>query len=358
MKRHGNLWPQIITFENLLLAALKAQKGKRYNPSVLRFNLNREEELVQLQTELTQKTYQPGAYTTFEIETPKKRMISAAPYRDRVVHHALCNHITPVLEKSLIPHTYANRVGFGTHRALKRFTHLLRSHRYILQCDIQKYFPSLDHQILKTLICRKIKCPDTLWLIDKIIDNSNPQEPTGHHFPGDTLLSPLDRRQGLPIGNLTSQTFANFYLHGFDHFVSRRLRIPYVRYVDDFALFSNSPQQLREAQPILVQYLEQLRLRLHPRKTQLFETGHGANFVGYRVFPSHIRVCSANLRIGRHRLRYNLKQYRQQKLEAATVQQSLTSWLAHLAHADSYRLRHKILTLAEQRGLEVSQSLS
>lgn len=358
MKRYGNLWSHLITFENLLLAALKAQKGKRYNPSVLRFNLNREEELVTLQTELTQKTYQPGPYTTFEIETPKKRMISAAPYRDRVIHHALCNQIAPILEKSLISHTYANRFGFGTHRALKRFTQLLRTHRYILQCDLQTYFPSIDHSILKILIHRKIKCPDTLWLIDKIIDNSNTQAPTGLYFPGDTLLSPLNRRQGLPIGNLTSQTFANFFLHGFDHFVSRRLCIPYVRYVDDFALFSDHESQLKEAQTWLVQYLEQLRLRLHPQKTQLFETRHGASFVGYRVFPSHIRVCSPNLRMGCRRLRYNLKQYRQQKLGAAAVQQSLTSWLAHLSHADSYRLRHKILTFADQRGFTLPQSLS
>ena len=351
MKRYGNLWHQIIAFENIFLAANKAQKGKRFNPSVLEFNFNREEELLALQRQLQDQTYQPGTYTTFEIITPKKRMISAAPYRDRVVHHALCNIIAPLLEESLIYHTYANRVGFGTHRALKKFTHELRQHQYILQCDIRKYFPSIDHKILKTLIRRKIKCPDTLCLINKIIDNSNIQEPVEQHFPGDTLLTPLERRKGLPIGNLTSQTFANFYLHGFDHFVTRHLKLPYLRYVDDFALFSNSHQQLTEARTAITNYLDQLRLKIHPIKSQLFETRHGANFVGFRVFPTHIRVRSENLQTGRHRLRYALKKYKQSKVSELEILQSLQSWLAHLSHADSYQLKTKILNFVERRGI-------
>lgn len=239
MKRYNNLWPEIITFENLLLAARQAQKGKRFRDNVLAFNYNLERELAQLQHELTSKTYQPGTYRTFRVMEPKPRMISAAPYRDRVVHHALCNIIVPPFERTFISTSYANRVGFGTHRALKRFTHLARTHRYILQCDLKKYFPSIDHEILKRLIRRKLKCEDTLWLIDKIIDNSNEQEIVLDHFPGDDLITPLNRRRGLPIGNLTSQFFANIYLNGFDHFVEEHLKIrQYVRYVDDFALFS------------------------------------------------------------------------------------------------------------------------
>ncbi len=138
MKRYGNLWPQIIDFGNLLSAAQQAQKGKRFRENVLMFNYSLEWELEKLQAELTSKTYCPGAYRTFEIKEPKARMISAAPYRDRVVHHALCNLIVPIFERTFIRDSYANRLGFGTHRALRRFTEFLRSSRYVLQCDVRK----------------------------------------------------------------------------------------------------------------------------------------------------------------------------------------------------------------------------
>lgn len=240
MKRYGNLWPAIIDFSNLLAAARHAQKGKRFRPNVLDFNYNLEQSLLDLKAELESKTYKPGKYRTFEIKEPKPRLISAAPYRDRVVHHALCNVIVPIIEPTLIYDTYANRECKGTHRALQRFTRYARSSTCLLQGDIQKYFPSIDHEILKTRLRRKIKCPDTLWLIDRIIDGSNEQIPAAFHFRNDDLLSPLGRRRGLPIGNLTSQFFANVYLSGFDHFVKQTLGVKkYLRYVDDFALFSD-----------------------------------------------------------------------------------------------------------------------
>jgi RNA-directed DNA polymerase len=162
MKRHGYLYDPITTFDNLLLAAKAAQKGKRFKPSTLKFNQNLEAELILLQTELQTQTYQPGPYRTFEIYEPKPRFIAAAPYRDRVVHHALCRIIMPLLEPTLIPDTYANRPNKGTHRALKRFTEFTGQNKYILQCDIRRYFPTIDHEILKNLIRTHIKCPRTL----------------------------------------------------------------------------------------------------------------------------------------------------------------------------------------------------
>jgi RNA-directed DNA polymerase len=174
VKRHGNLWAKIIAAENLFLAASRAKKGKKFNHNILEFNYNLEQNIWQLQAELAAQTYQPGDYCTFEIEQPKYRLISAAPYRDRVVHHALCNIIAPIFERTFISHSYANRVGYGSHRAFNRCVDLTRTHQYILQCDIKKYFPSIDLEILKSLIRRKVKCRDTLWLVDKIIDNSNP----------------------------------------------------------------------------------------------------------------------------------------------------------------------------------------
>jgi len=343
MKRYGNLWHQIIAFENLLNAARQAQRGKRFRHNVLTFNYNLETELFQLKTELEQKTYQPGTYKTFEIVEPKRRLISAAPYRDRVVHHALCNIIVPIFERTFIADSYANRVGFGTHRALRRFTQFARSHRYVLQCDIRQYFPSIDHAILKTQLRRKLKCKDTLWLIDTIIDNSNEQDPVVDHFPGDQLLTPLERRRGLPIGNLTSQFFANVYLNGLDHFIKEQLKIKnYVRYVDDFALFSDDHECLAIARSAIEDYLAGVRLTIHPIKSQLFETKQGANFLGFRILPDRIRVRTENLRRARRRIRRLQTDYNQGKISGQEIYQSLQSWVAHLEQGDTWRLRQKI----------------
>jgi retron-type reverse transcriptase len=270
-------------------------------------------------------------------------MISAAPYRDRVVHHALCNVIAPVFERTFIDHSYANRLGFGTHRALRRFTELARSHRYILQCDIRKYFPSIDHEILKTIIRRKIKCRDTLWLIETIIDASNPQEEMLAYFPDDDLWTPHERRRGLPIGNLTSQFFANIYLNPFDHFVTKELRTAkYVRYVDDFALFSDDRAWLTEARVKIETWLTKLRLQIHGVKSQLFETRHGASFVGFQVLPETVRVKNENLRRARRRMKHLQKAYRRGEKDLQQITQCVRSWIAHLEHGNTWQLRTRI----------------
>lgn len=345
MKRHGSLWSQITEFENLLLAARKAQRGKRHRPNIQAFNYNRENELLTLQSELRSQNYSPGAYRTFEICDPKPRMISAVPYRDRVVHHALCNVIIPILEASFIDQSYANRLGCGTHRAFAKFVEYARTSKYILQCDIRQYFPSIDLEILKHQIRRKIKCQETLWLIERIIDGSNEQNTVLEYFPGDELLTPLERRRGLPIGNLTSQFFANVYLNGFDHYIKESLKIKrYVRYVDDFCLFSDDHAQLLEARIAIEAYLATLRLRIHPIKSQCFATENGATFLGFRVYGDRIRVRNDNLRRGRNRLKEIQQKYRSGELPLQSLTQRLKSWEAHLKHGDTYRLRQQIFS--------------
>ncbi len=352
MKRYGNLWNEIVNFSNLLLAAKKAQKGKRFRDNVLAFNYNLESELFRLQAELQSKTYHPGAYRTFEIFEPKPRMISAAPYRDRVVHHALCNIIVPIFERTFIDDSYANRIGFGSHRALRRCTEFARSSKYVLQCDIRKYFPSIDHEILKSQLRCKIKCRDTMQLIDTIIDSSNIQEPAIDYFPGDDLLMPLERRRGLPIGNLTSQFFANVYLNSFDHFVKEQIKATkYLRYVDDFALFSDDKIFLEQAKIKIAEYLSNLRLRLHSVKSQIFATKQGVSFVGFRILPDRIRVRNHNLRQGRKRLQQMLCDYKNGKIELDKISQSIQSWVAHLEHGDTWRLRQKIFKNFHLRGI-------
>ncbi|MFZ9739987.1 MAG: reverse transcriptase domain-containing protein [Prochlorotrichaceae cyanobacterium] len=343
MKRYGRLWAQITAFENLLQAAKQAQRGKRFRENVLAFNDNLEGELLQLQRELTTQTYCPGSYRSFTIHDPKLRMISAAPYRDRVVHHAVCNIVVPLLERSFVRGNYANREGYGTHRALRHFTCLARRYPYILQCDIRHYFPNIDHQILKGQLHHKLKCKPTLWLLEQIIDGSNAQASDVVHFPGDSLLMPLERRQGLPIGNLTSQFFANLYLNGLDHFITENLKMgAYLRYMDDFAIFATDSDRLSGAKQSIQDYLAGLRLQLHPVKTQIFETRKGANFVGFRVLPDRIRVRSDTLYRARRRCKRLQRSYAQGEIDLPDLSQRLQSWEAHLVHGNTYRLRQRI----------------
>ena len=246
MKRHGNLWDRMISFESLLHAAHAAARGKRFKPGVARFVFDLERQLLLLHEELASKTYRPGPYRTFTIYEGKTRQISAAPFRDRVVHHALTGVLEPIFERSFIFDSYACRKGKGTHAAVDRCQQFARRYRYVLKADVRKFFPSIDHQILKTLITRKIKDPDVLWLVGLIIDHSNPQDPVLMWFPGDDLFTPTERRRGLPLGNQTSQFFANVYLDPLDHFVCDRLGSSYVRYVDDFLVFADDKRRLHE----------------------------------------------------------------------------------------------------------------
>lgn len=272
MKTAKKLYGQITSFGNLFLASRKARKGKRFKKSAALFEEQLENELLLLQKELIAKTYQPGNYKSFFIFEPKKRMISAAPYRDRVVHHALCNIIEPVFEKSFIFDSYANRKNKGTHRAILRYQHFARKYKYVLKADIKKYFPSIDFEILKKVIRRKISCSDTLRLIDMIIDNSNSQEPVFEVFPGDDLFTPLERKKGIPIGNLTSQFFANIYLNPFDHYIKETLGCKaYIRYVDDFVIFGNDKNELWQVLGQCRTFLAKFRLALHPKNRKYFQ---------------------------------------------------------------------------------------
>jgi len=344
VKRHGKLYGTITDFGNLYLGARQAQKAKRNRDTVLAFNYNLERNLIALQDELRSRTYRPGGFQTFVIHDPKRRLISAAPYRDRVVHHAVCQIVAPIFDRTYIQESYANRTGKGTHRALKHFAQCCRSHKYVFQADIQKYFPSIDHEILKAEIRRKIKCPDTLWLLDTIIDHSNEQEPTDLHFSGDDLFAQL-RRRGIPIGNLTSQHFANVYLNRFDHFIKEQLLCSgYVRYVDDFCLFSNERGKLVDWRNRIEERLAELRVRIHPIKSQISETRRGIDFVGFRVLPGQTRVLRKGLRRAYRRFHELQQAFATGEVDLDCVKQCLTSWIAQVSHADSMGLQKEVLS--------------
>ena len=208
-RRHDNLFGQIASFKALRLAAQSAVRGKRRKPGAASFFTNLERELLTLERQLLDGSYRPGRHTAFEVTDPKKRIVSAAPFSDRVVHHALCSVVCPIFEAGFIDNTFANRTGKGTHRAIEVYEGYRDRHAHVLRCDVFRYFPAIDHEVLKAPFRRRIACGRTLALLDLIVDSSNPQEPVNLYFTGDDLFAPFARRRGLPIGNLTSQFFAN-----------------------------------------------------------------------------------------------------------------------------------------------------
>lgn len=348
MKSHANLWPRVTSFENLYEAFRRARAGKRGRPDVAAFEFDLEQNLLQLQQELIDETYRPGGYRNFIVHEPTRRKISAAPFRDRVVHHALCSVIEPLFDRVFLPHSFANRVGKGTHRALDRCRTLVKRHPYVFKADVSKFFPSIDHEILYALIARRIRCAPTRGLIRLILDSgagvlADEYETTW--FPGDTLLDPSERPRGLPIGNLTSQFWANVYLHELDRFVVRALGWDaYVRYVDDFLLFGDDRGSLHDARRRIAECLGSLRLTLHPRKTRVFPVAAGVPFLGFVHMPGRVRIRQDAVRRFRRRMRRYRREFAEGALPVSRLSASVGSWTAHAAYGQTYRLRQALLS--------------
>jgi retron-type reverse transcriptase len=206
--------------------------------------------------------------------------------------------------------------------------------------DIKKFFPSIDHRVLKERIRRVIKDQDVLWLCDLIIDGSNPQEPIVQHFPEDNLFTPLTCRHGIPIGNLTSQFFANVYLDGLDHFVKERLRMKrYLRYVDDFCCFADDKMFLSEARLAIREFLFGLRVRLNEGKSRIRQVKEGIEFLGFVVLSDRLRLNQTAVQRQRKRLRRLRHDYANRTLRWADIVSSLLAWNAHAAQGSTWRLR-------------------
>lgn len=339
MKRYGQLWEKLISWDNLVLAAKKAHRGKRCKGCVRRFEFNLESELLQLQDELTSKEYVPGSFKIHWITRPKKRQISAAPYRDRVVHHALMNVLEPILDRHFHSDSYACRKEKGTHAAADRLQKLMRHNRYALQCDIQKFFPSIDHEILKLYFRRLIKDPNILWLMEMIVDYSNQQETVNSWFRGDNLFTPIERRKGLPIGNLTSQWFANWYLNGLDHFITKQCGCgSYVRYCDDFIVLAKNREALLDLRYKINDYLDGIRLNLHINKNFIRPTRAGLTFVGMRIWLYHRLLRKDNIRAFRKRIRWMQNAYACGVIDTNYIKPRLASWVGHSSHTNNYKL--------------------
>jgi hypothetical protein len=345
------LYPRICDFDNLWLAWRSARRGgKRKWPTVAAFEVDLEQNLWALHQELGDRTYRPGPYRHFTIRAPKTRRISAAPFRDRVAHHALMQVTWPIFEARMIHDSYACRVGKGTHRALDRCQQFSRAHRYVLQCDVVQFFPAIDHAILRGQLARHIACDDTLWLIDRILESG--AGVLGDHydmvyFPGDDLLA-ATRARGLPIGNLTSQNWANVYLNELDQFVKHELRChgsspAYLRYCDDFLLFAGDKATLWMWRSEIISKLAELRLTLHQERAQVYPVRAGIPWLGFRVYPTHRRLKRRNVKGFARRLRAQRDAYQAGEMTLDEIQQSLQAWIAHARHGNTYRLRRALL---------------
>ena len=347
MKTYKNIYPRIYQYSNLYEAWRKAARGKRRVPEVADFEFFLLENLLKLEEELQTEQYRPGGYRHFYINVPKHRRISAAPFKDRVVHHALVQQIEPIFDARFIHRSYACRLGKGTHAAIDQCQQFSRRHRYILQCDIEQFFPAIDHAILKQILFKYIADEKTRRLISLIIDSGAGvlrAEYDMKFFPGDDLLA-ADRPRGLPIGNLTSQFWANCYLNELDQFVKRTLKCrAYLRYVDDFLLFSDSKRELWRWKKAITEFLPGLRLTLHRRSSTVYPVNNGIPFLGFVIYPTHRLLKRRNGIAFARRFQRQLGQLARGEISVETMKASVNGWLAHVAHGDTWGLRRALVT--------------
>lgn len=268
MKRHGNLYEQITSPENLHTAYLRARRGKSWRRSIRRFDKDVYGNLEKIRDDLVARRYRTSPYVVKTVMEPKKRDIYVLPFApDRIVQHALMAVVEPIWDRMFIDDSYCCRTGKGLHAGSRRAMQFVRRYRYCLKCDVSKFYPSIDHDVLFGLIQRKIKCRDTLWLFREII----------YSMPGG---------KNTPIGNYTSQWFGNLYLHELDMVVKHQWRVAaYLRYSDDFCLFHDDKRALHDLAGKVAEFLaDKLKLRLS--KCDVFPVSRGLDFLGYRHFPA------------------------------------------------------------------------
>ena len=335
-------YSHLCSYENLEKAFKKARKRKTLKPYVQEFEKELEINLMKLKAELSLHIYKPKPLETFILRDPKTRKISRSAFRDRIVHHALCNVIEPILEKPFIYDSFSNRVGKGAFKAIKRFEHFSRKVTknnsriaFVLKADIKQYFEDVDHTILLSILKKKIPDPRIIWLIKTILSNYVSKK----------------QNKGIPLGNLTSQFFANVYLNELDQFVKHKLRAKYyIRYVDDFVILDKSYETLEKYKKEINIFLDQkLALKLHPDKSRIIPIRKGVEFLGMRIFPYHKLLKKKNLRKFQKKLQLTCKQFDQEKIDYDKVYDLLEGWCAYAKNANTYKLRKKLLEFSEKK---------
>ena len=345
MKTYNNLYKKIHSTENLILAFKKARKGKSKKDYVIDFESNLNKNLKLLQNELKNRIYKPHRLKKFIVRDPKSRIIHASIFRDRIVHHAIINILKPILEKRFIYDSFASRKNKGTHEAIKRFEYFLRKvssngrkvkkpfnnnsiRGFVLKADIKHYFATMNHKILISILSKNIKDEDFINLIKVILDNF------------DTKI----KGQGVPLGNYTSQFFANVYLNRLDYFIKHRLKAKYyIRYVDDFVILNKDKKVLEEYLTKIIKYLKNLRLGLHPDKSEIYPLRNGITFLGYRIFYHYKLLRKRNINYFLNKLKKNIRLYREGKIEKEKLESFLQGWVGYSKFANTYNFRKKII---------------
>jgi RNA-directed DNA polymerase len=316
MKIYKNLFEQIISAENLFLAWDKFKNGKINKKDVRLFEWNLEDNIFRLHRDLKNKTYKHGIYHSFNISDPKPRNIHKAQVRDRILHHAIFQILNPIFEPSFISASFSCREGYGTHKGVQYLQNTLRKATqngrvscFALKCDIKKFFDTIDHDILLSILKKKIKDEDTVWLLKQIISS----------FSSNHSLLGIEK--GVPIGNLTSQLFANTYLGGFDQFMKNQLKIKYyLRYTDDFLIISENRDYLEKLLHNIVSFLgEELSLKIHQEKTKIQKTSQGVDFLGYVVFNKYKLVRTKTKHRMIKKFRAKIREYQKGSISKNSV---------------------------------------
>lgn len=318
-KKHKNLFELIVTDENLRLAYAKAAKGKRKSIGYLEFKQNDSANLARIKQALITGTYRPALPRKFMVHEPKAREISALPFHDRVVQHALCNIIEPIFDKVFVPQSYACRVSKGTHSAVKQVQSMLRkdSNKWVLKTDFSKYFASIDLAILHTEFRRKLSCQDTLALLETFIPKF------GH---------------GLPIGNLTSQLAANVYGHIIDRWLLHSKQIAtFVRYMDDIVIIGNTKESLIATQREMKMFID-TDMHLHFSHWSITPGALGINFCGYRIWKTHKLIRKSSVQAARKRINTYTRLGQQ-----SALQKFIAAWNGHIKFANCFNLQTTLL---------------
>jgi len=320
------------------LAWEKFKKGKRNKLDVAKFEFNLEPNIFKLHRDLKERKYRHGPYFGFYIRDPKVRHIHKATVRDRILHHAVFRVLNFLFEPIFIPTSFSCRIGKGNHKGVYALEDMARKVSknytgpcYGLKCDIKKFFDSVDHKILLGLLEKRIKDKDTMWLLREIV---------GSFSSSGTLFE----KKGLPIGNLTSQLFANVYMNEFDQFMKHELKIKYyARYTDDFVILSDTDREFDDLLDRITDFLrDELQLKLHPHKVMIRKLRHGIDFLGYVVRSHHKLPRQKTRRRIERKLGQRLDEYGAGEIEETTLKQSLLSYLGLLSHANAHRFTERL----------------
>lgn len=334
MDKIKNIFPKIYEFENLFCAYKAGIKSKRYRPDVMEFTDQLESNLIELQNELIWDTYEVGRYNIFYVYEPKKRLIMSLLFKDRVAQHAIYRQLNPLFEKQFIHDSYACRVGKGTHKAIDRLQNwLCQTERkpkkyYYLKLDVSKYFYRIDHDLLMGILERKIADKPLLNLLEKIIksEDTNFGLPMGADI-GDVAFDEMLYDVGLPIGNLTSQMFANLYLNELDQFCKHKLHLHYyIRYMDDIIILHHDKKYLENIKQEIAEFLgNNLHLQLN-KKTCIRPTSMGIEFVGFRVWSTHRKLRKKTAYKLKKRLQFLFHAYSIGEIDKETLERSVASY--------------------------------